>query len=63
MRKSWLTRSGIKKDPAPAESDDAMDGAPNQADAEAEVKNDKATPVIGTERGIPSVNQIGRAHV
>ena len=59
MRKSWLTRSGIKKDPAPAESDDAMDGAPNQADAEAEVKNDKATPVIGTERGIPSVNQSG----
>ena len=62
MSKSWLARSGIRKDPAPAESDDTIiDGVSNQGgtEAEAEVKNDKATPVVGAERGIPSVNQSG----
>lgn len=54
----WLKRSGIKKD------DDAA--APREGEGEAttagegvdvpEVKNDKATPVVGNERGIPSVN-------
>jgi type IV secretion system protein VirB10 len=63
MSKSWLARSGIKKEPGPADSSDnsIVDGAPiqteGQAEAEAEVKNDKATPVVGAERGIPSVNQ------
>ena len=54
MNTSWLKRSGIQKDDqSPAE------GAEAAAGEGAEVKNDKATPVVGNERGIPSVNQSG----
>jgi len=51
---SWLERSGIKKD---------KDGKPksslslNDEDSIHDIKNDRATPVIDEERGIPSVNQ------
>ena len=58
MNTSWLKRSGIKKDDqAPAEGVEAAAVTPE--DEGTEVKNDKATPVVGNERGIPSVNQSG----
>lgn len=46
---NWLKRSGIQKD------DDSAAGVESDA-AQQEVKNDKATPVVEDERGIPSVN-------
>ena len=54
MNISWLQRSGIKKTDAGAgEWHDTVSSQP------AEVSNDKATPVVGDERGIPSVNRSG----
>ena len=51
---SWLERSGIKKD-----KDGKPENGPslNDEDAKHNIKNDRATPVIDQERGIPSVNQ------
>lgn len=46
---SWLKRSGIQKD------EDGAAGTEGD-EPQQEVKNDKATPVIEQERGIPSVN-------
>jgi len=58
MSVSWLKRSGIKR-----EDDDGANDPWNDTVAsippEVEVKNDKATPVVGDERGIPSVNRSG----
>ena len=56
MSKSWLSRSGIKKDDQEPPEGDAPE---NAAEVETEVKNDKASPIIANERGIPSVNQSG----
>src|SRR5450755_1672588 len=56
MSVSWLKRSGIKRDDvANDEWNDTVASVP----PEAEVKNDKATPVVADERGIPSVNRSG----
>lgn len=56
----WLQRSGIKK-AAPGSADDQTQGSGREHDASPtdtpEVANDKATPVVGDERGIPSVNK------
>ena len=60
---NWLKRSGIQKndgtaDRRPEEIDaDRDDGVAGEGSDTPEVKNDKATPVVGDERGIPSVNQ------
>ena len=54
MNTSWLKRSGIQKD-----DQSPTEGVEAAAGEGAEVKNDKATPVVGNERGIPSVNQSG----
>lgn len=68
---SWLTRSGIKKG-KPDQDDDRLqaDSVPGERTTATpeddehwpeheppEVKNDRAEPVVGNERGIPSVNQ------
>lgn len=56
MSVSWLKRSGIKRDDgANDEWNDTVASVP----PEVEVKNDKATPVVADERGIPSVNRSG----
>lgn len=52
---NWLKRSGLKKDDDGA-SQSESEGAGEGGGATPEVKNDKATPVVGDERGIPSVN-------
>ena len=56
MSVSWLKRSGIKRDDG--ENDEWNDTVAS-VPPEAEVKNDKATPVVADERGIPSVNRSG----
>ena len=49
---SWLTRSGIKK-PSPGADEDSQ--PPYQQPPE--IRNDRASPVIEDERGVPSVNE------
>ena len=53
---NWLKRSGIKKDDAGTPQREGEGAPEGEGAATPEVKNDKATPVIGDERGVPSVN-------
>ena len=59
MSVSWLKRSGIQRGEGVANDEwhDTVSSIPPET--EAEIKNDKATPVISEERGIPSVNRSG----
>ena len=57
MSVSWLKRSGIKRDDSVA--NDEWNETVSSIPPEAEVKNDRATPVVNEERGIPSVNRTG----
>ena len=58
MSMDWLKRSGIKKDDGTRNA--RTDGPDSGIDTETgEIKNDKASPVIDNERGIPSVNNKG----
>ena len=56
MSVSWLKRSGIKRDEG---ANDPWHETVSSIPPEVEVKNDKATPVVTDERGIPSVNRTG----
>lgn len=56
MSVSWLKRSGIKRDEG---ANDPWNDTVASIPPEIEVKNDKATPVVNDERGIPSVNRSG----
>ena len=56
MSVSWLKRSGIQRDEV---ANDEWHDTVSTVPPEVEVKNDKATPVITEERGIPSVNRTG----
>ena len=59
MSVSWLKRSGIQRGEGVANDEwhDTVSSVPPAP--EVEVTNDKATPVVGDERGIPSVNRSG----
>ena len=59
MSVSWLKRSGIQRGEGVANDEwhDTASSVPPEP--EVEVTNDKATPVVGDERGIPSVNRSG----
>jgi len=59
MSVSWLKRSGIQRGEGVANDEwhDTVSSVPPEP--EVEVTNDKATPVVGEERGIPSVNRSG----
>jgi type IV secretion system protein VirB10 len=59
MSVSWLKRSGIQRGDGVANDEwhDTVSSVPPEP--EVEVRNDKATPVISEERGIPSVNRSG----
>ena len=58
MSVSWLKRSGIQRGEGVA-NDEWHDTVSSVPAPEVEVTNDKATPVVGDERGIPSVNRSG----
>ena len=56
MSVSWLKRSGIQRDDV---ANDNLNDPVGSIPPETEVRNDKATPVVGDERGISSVNRSG----
>ena len=58
MNVSWLKRSGIQKDD-PVADEGWHEAVSSQLPEFEEVRNDKATPIVGNERGIPSVNRTG----